>query len=463
MNTLILRTLVLLFLTATALHAQEPVPDAWQQRAASPLTGRAFHTAVWTGSEMIVWGGLNVDVNQPDGFNDGARYNPAVNTWKWVTTTGAPAARSAPTAVWTGSEMIVWGGANTGNFNDGGRYNPAGDSWKPVTRTGAPAFRASHTAVWTGSEMIVWGGSRNDGTSPYLNDGARYNPADDTWTPMSTVGAPRGRAYHTAVWTGSEMIVWGGSAYPGSTPDVLNDGGRYDPASDRWTAVSTTGAPSVRSGYTAVWTGSEMIVWGGSTYDGTSHYLNDGGRYNPAGDNWTPVTTSGAPAARDRPTAVWTGSAMIVWGGYHSSSGVLNTGGRYDPAGNSWAATTTTGAPARRQFHTAVWTGTEMIVWGGVSEIGGNRLYPKDTFSYTPGSEPFRITSVVLESGNLTLSFPTLTGLTYTLWRSDMLANGTWTNTGLPTLPGNGGTLTFTVPAPTTGVLQRFFRVQAAP
>ena len=34
--------------------------------------------------------------------------------------------------------------------------------------------------------------------------------ADDTWTATTTTGAPDGRADHTAVWTGSEMIVWGG-------------------------------------------------------------------------------------------------------------------------------------------------------------------------------------------------------------------------------------------------------------
>ena len=32
---------------------------------------------------------------------------------------------------------------------------------------------------------------------------------------------------------------------------------------DQWGATSTTNAPSARDGHTAVWTGSEMIVWGG--------------------------------------------------------------------------------------------------------------------------------------------------------------------------------------------------------
>ena len=33
---------------------------------------------------------------------------------------------------------------------------------------------------------------------------------------------------------------------------------------DNWTTTSTTNAPSPRSSHTAVWTGSEMIVWGGN-------------------------------------------------------------------------------------------------------------------------------------------------------------------------------------------------------
>ena len=40
------------------------------------------------------------------------------------------------------------------------------------------------------------------------------------------------RRFHTAVWTGSEMIVWGG--YYASYPYRLNTGGRYDPATDNW-------------------------------------------------------------------------------------------------------------------------------------------------------------------------------------------------------------------------------------
>src|SRR5437868_6532604 len=205
------------------------------------------------------------------------------DTWTATSLTNAPVARSAHTAVWTGSEMIIWGGTQGGvvYLNTGGRYNPSTDSWTATSTTNAPADRDRHTAVWTGTEMIVWGGS--PGGFSGLNTGGRYNPNTDSWTATSTTNAPAGRFGHTAVLTDSETIVWGGF---GGFP--LNTGGRYDPGSNSWTATTTTNAPAARYSHPAVWIGSEMIVWGGT--DNTS-YFNTGGRYNPGTDSWTATST----------------------------------------------------------------------------------------------------------------------------------------------------------------------------
>ena len=199
--------------------------------------------------------------------------------WGATSTTNAPTARWSHTAVWTGSEMIVWGGG--WSTNTGGRYNPSTDSWTATSTTNAPSARSDHRAVWTGSEMIVWAGGSYD-PEHFLNTGGRYNPSTDSWTATSMTNAPEARRSLTAVWTGSQMIVWGGYDANRQT----NTGGRYDPGTDRWIATSMTKAPTARSLHTAVWTGGEMIIWGGRHYDGiNAHDLNTGGKYDPSTDS----------------------------------------------------------------------------------------------------------------------------------------------------------------------------------
>ena len=93
------------------------------------------------------------------------------------------------------------------------------------------------------------------------------------------------------------MIVWGGGTATRFFPEFLNTGGRYDPATDSWRPTSTLNAPSARSGHSAVWTGHEMIVWGGGTLSFVPPF-NTGGRYDPATDSWRPTSTQNAPSER---------------------------------------------------------------------------------------------------------------------------------------------------------------------
>ena len=339
--------------------------DAWDQRASSPLSARENHTAVWTGNEMFIWGGDNGSGGLDP---DGARYNPASNSWTLLPSTGAPVARQLATAVWTGSEMIIWGGLGTGVTNAGGRYNLM-TGWQPMSTAGAPSLRFSHTAIWTGTEMIIWGGVYS-GT--VYNDGARYTPSNDTWVtiPNSLPNNPTPRYAHSAVWTGTEMIVFGGR---NNAPLTLNDGARLNAAGTAWTTLPTSGAPGARANHMAVWTGTEMIIWGGYNYT-ASVSVGDGCRWS-VGAGWTALPATNAPTARSSATAVWTGSAMIVWGGYPYA----NDGASYSPTGNAWTTLKASGAGARTA-HTAVWTGSEMILYGGY----GNGTAYNDTFSYTP-------------------------------------------------------------------------------
>ncbi len=93
-------------------------------------------------------------------------------------------------------------------FGDGGQaYDPARDTWRTLPAAGAPEFRSQGVVVWTGTEMLVWGGSSTRGST---SDGARYNPATNAWTRISPKGAPGPRFSPVGVWTGSRLLVWGG-------------------------------------------------------------------------------------------------------------------------------------------------------------------------------------------------------------------------------------------------------------
>ena len=79
--------------------------------------------------------------------------------------------------------------------------------------------------------MIVWGGIGGGTAAKLFNDGGRFDPATNTWIALSSAGAPRPRSGHVAVWTGTEMIVWGRQGASSATYEVLRDGARFDPAS----------------------------------------------------------------------------------------------------------------------------------------------------------------------------------------------------------------------------------------
>ena len=352
---------------------------------------RARHTAVWAGAEMIVWGGDSGDLP----VKTGGRYLPAPdNMWLPTSTLETvPSARWRHTAVWTGAELVVWGGEDGAlALQTGGRFDPATASWTPTSVGGAPLPRTAHTAVWTGTEMIVWGGGgAPNGSTLQFDTGARYNPATDTWIDMTLVDAPVGRAHHRAVWTGKHLIVWGGGDY-GTT--FRNTGGRYDPATDTWAPTSVgPGVPSGRDSHAAVWTGRELIVWGG--YDGHGD-TDSGGRYDPALDSWTPLPSAGAPLSRFDHSGIWTGRELIVWGGIdYGTASTLNSGARFDPAGGAWSPISAAGAPDGRARHSAVWTGERMIVWGGINQDGALPDGPLHTGGlYDPAANAWTRTSV---------------------------------------------------------------------
>jgi hypothetical protein len=358
--------------------------------------GQGSRLGIWSGTALYVWGGAGGCL--PLGLcAGGARYDLGVDAWVPLPDVGAPEARDEHATAWTSKGLFVWGGRGCGGLTspcgDGALYDPVTNDWASLPGSGAPAPRGWAVAVSTGTEVVVWGGE--DPTSGRLwADGARC-PIDtsDAWRAMATIGAPAARRYHTVVWTGSEALVWGGDA--SAVNDVgLADGGAYDPAKDRWRRLSDVGAPPARWAHTAVWSGAEMLVWGGlGCASGAGQGpvpCGDGARYEPTRDRWSPISASGAPSARVGHSAVWTGKEMIVWGGAgpqcaSAGSAPCSDGAAYDPVADRWRGLVTSTPVRGRTGHIAAWTGRAMMVWGGTAG-GGSEVSLLDGALFTPSS-----------------------------------------------------------------------------
>ena len=336
------------------------------------IAARAGHTAVWTDNEMIIWGGYNWEAPTFPSFQyltDNGRYDPSLDEWSSISAIDAPRGREGHTATWTGTEMIVWGGTfGQASTNTGGRYNPATDTWSPMSTVGAPLSGIHHSAVWTGSELVIWGGN---------GDGARYDPVTDTWTPVSMVNAPSARRGHKAIFDGQRMIVWGGKDNSGS---IVTDGAAYDPVSDVWTPLPSQGAPGGTGPFEAasvVSSGADMLVWLPEEVwdydqyadDWYSYYVSQTRRFDFQNQQWSSVLDACDPTAT--PNAVWLTDKMLSWNFNHTK------GQSYNQTLDTWAPITP--YPNTIATGTSVVVaGDQVIVWGGHSDADANNL-PTDT------------------------------------------------------------------------------------
>lgn len=359
----------------------EPAADSdrpggtWQRLPPSSGAREGYQEleAVRAGRRMVIVGGVGYDQNRLGGvvFDlEGRRSRRIVSPLRWRFGYSAVAARD---------EVVVWGGCcgpgGSGRRDQGMRYQPGNDRWLPMTRSPL-GRRREHAAVWTGEEMIVWGGFGN--SLERRADGAAYRPETDSWRPIAP--APMGgRSDAAAVWTGREMIVWGGAERrPRRDFQLLTAGGAaYDPARDRWRRIARAPVRSREGsrGAAALWTGSAMLVWNGTA----------GAVYDPRADRWRRMPDPPLEGARYDSTAVWTGREMIVSGG--DETGGVNgaaDGAAYEPGEDHWRRVPTAPIEGRYQ-HAGAWTGKAMLVWGGCCK-GSRQL--GDGALYSPGEDP---------------------------------------------------------------------------
>ncbi len=157
--------------------AYNPATRTWRRLPPMP-EARSGATAIWDGTEVLYLGGTLAGARAPSA--DGVAFNPATGRWRRLPP--MEFSRTSFAAVWTGRQVLVWGGV-TGSTGStavpphGVAYDPAANRWSALPQ--APLRgRAGPVAAWTGSQMIVWGGAITGARGYiYLNDGAAYRPA----------------------------------------------------------------------------------------------------------------------------------------------------------------------------------------------------------------------------------------------------------------------------------------------
>jgi hypothetical protein len=372
--------------------AGPPRLKGWRKLPAAPLRSRHNASAVWTGREMVVWGGAWRAGNASLWLDDGAAYDPAGDRWRRIANSPL-AGRSEAFIAWTGSQVLIWGGQKreslTGfgdEFSDGALYDPAKDTWKPMAAWPL-AERFGARAVWTGKRLVVWGGASAAAGKdpPPLADGAAYDPADNTWTKLPT--APlAGRVAPLAGARGdAALFSWG----PGEVRDgkrvPVSDSALYDSGSNRWLPAAAAPAPPKQTwcldppGCVGVDAGSRVVFAG------------QGLAWDAAGNRWAGLAPGPfADPFLEGKAQVWTGSRVMFWGGGTTDSTlgdappatVTAAGAAYDVAADRWE-----GLPAAplapRARAAAVWTGRELIVWGGEADYS-HRAQFDDGAAFTP-------------------------------------------------------------------------------
>jgi hypothetical protein len=160
----------------------------WRPMAAAPLSPRIGAAGDWTGRELVLWGGRpclegRCDDETVEALADGAAYDPAADTWRPLAPSSLQA-RRGNVAVWSGRELLVWGGGGgTGAFFFG--TGPA-TTPRPTLGGTCPRRPVASSPTPSGAGGRCWCGA---GSSP-ARDRPRWRPPT---TACATGPDPTGR------------------------------------------------------------------------------------------------------------------------------------------------------------------------------------------------------------------------------------------------------------------------------
>jgi hypothetical protein len=349
-------------------------PDVgrWERLPAAPVVAQA-HGTVWTGTEMIEFGGF-----LDERLTAVAAYDPARRSWRRLADLPEEV-KGASIGVWTGDEVVAFPLEVPGV---GAVYDPATDEWHLISDSAIPSLNVESYAFWTGEKVLLVGYHPSAATADdnTLGAGASlYDPSTDRWQTLPEAPQPLS-PNSDAVWTGQEMIFVGQAVgTEGMTALAL------DPVAGTWRVLP---APplTTREIPLVVWTGSELVVVGGndppSDQDPDGRALRDGAAFDPTTARWVPYP---APPVAVYGNDIAANPLVTVVGGTVVAISTSNPDRRplvLDTATRTWQL----GPPApdtlaEESNWISVSTGDEVLVWGVAGRPSGSL---QAGFSFNP-------------------------------------------------------------------------------
>ena len=334
---------------------------SWQSLPNAPIAGRISPGVVWTGEEMIVWGGV-VRSGKVREASDGAAYKPATRTWRPIAPSPSGVQGDGGAGVvWTGDAMVVWASNSPDGPAGAAVYSPPTDSWRRLP-AGPLGRREGYSSVWTGKELIVLGGSLGDTLAKPV--AAALDPGTGSWRLLPSLNRVTGLMPAPGlVWDGREAFVMG-SICTGHVPATSCSPTflAYNPETDALRKINLGKAPIVPGQQLTLvgWSGTDLVF---STL-GVPTNVNSGKilivRYEPSTGRWRRGAFAPFPASVGAyAQTAWLGDRYVAADG---SSGLQI----YRLDTDAWQTITPGPSPLNSREGSAIaWTGTQLIAWSG--------------------------------------------------------------------------------------------------
>lgn len=362
------RNCLQLIVTGAVLLTARPVSA--QSWVSIPMSmERHGHTAVPLPSgELLVVGGYLYD--DPSGSPYRVeRYDPASQIWSIVSdTTGYHAFEDHGALLLDGRVLIV--GLEAEEV-----YDPATDTWSNLPGPTGGAISYSSVTQLSDGDVLIVGGIMD--TSAWA-DTVRLDGASAEVRANSDLNLARGK-HSATLLTDGRVLVTGGQIFVDELEQFMqvDDAELYDPATDTWLPVSPL--LETRMGHRAAsLPDGRVLVAGGRGRASTEIY-------DPATDSWTPGPAMSD--ARGGLTLTTLPSGWIVAIGGNGFGGVQGSVEAYDPTIGTWFALPSLTQP-RMDHTATYLPGHGLVVTGGATSpwdynagVSSSELYPLGTIA----------------------------------------------------------------------------------